>query len=186
MEINHEIKIAERNFNDLLNNDENIRLKAAKYFSWLARNEYSNSRKEVFDDKETYEKLYPLLNDENKKVVCEIVMALGCGYRRYNAEPKIVDELLKLYDSKDKNILYYTIIWTVGLENEEMYNKIFALLEKEKSKKMIQDLFEHFSVRNTDENIRNRLQKILLEKIKTIKNNDVIKIIEDKIKWSTG
>jgi hypothetical protein len=177
MKVNLEKEKAECNFNNLLNDDENIKLKAAKYFSWLARNEYSIYRKEIFDDKLTYQRLFPFLHDKNPKIVCEIISALGCAYDRYNSDKKIVNELRKLYDTKDKNILYYTIIWTRGMENEEIYNKIFVLMEKAKSKKIIEALCTHFRKNDTEEIIKNKVQKILIKKLETVKNTDSIKII---------
>jgi hypothetical protein len=78
----------EKYFNDLLNNDAEIRIKAAGYFSWLARDEYNLYSKKVFENATTYEKLLPLLNDKEPKVVCGIIQALGCAYERYRKDKK--------------------------------------------------------------------------------------------------
>jgi hypothetical protein len=53
----------EKYFNDLLNKNDEIRLEASRYFSWLARKEYNNYSKNIFENINTYEKLYPLLYD---------------------------------------------------------------------------------------------------------------------------
>jgi hypothetical protein len=180
MGINPEIEAAERNFNDLLSDDVNVRLKAAQYFSWLARNEDSDYRREIFEMEGTYEKLYPLLEDENKKIVCEIIAALGCGYLRYNQDPRIVDELLALYDSTDKDVLYMAVVWTAYIKTDKKYPPLTMLLEKAKSKKLIGAICEHFND-SSDDKRNDLIQETLLKKLGEIKNTYSIKIIINTI-----
>jgi hypothetical protein len=180
MENNQEMKIAENYFNDLLSNDTNIRLKAAKYFSWLARNEYSIFRKEVFNKTNIYEKLYPLLRDEYPKIVCEIIAALGCGHVRYKKDKRIEKELLNLYNSKNKDILYMAIVWTAHIKDNKKYDFILSLLGKTKSQKMIKELSSHFG-EGVEIEINNKAIKIFLERMKTIKNEKTKKVIEGRI-----
>ncbi|MDR2106565.1 MAG: hypothetical protein LBP24_04075 [Coriobacteriales bacterium] len=171
-----EIEAAERNFDDLLSNDATVRLKAAEYFSWLARDEGSDCRGEIFEREGTYEKLYPLLKDENKKIACAIIAALGCGYLRYNQDPRVVDELVALYDSTDKDILYMAVRWTAYMDTAKEYAKLSALLEKAKSQKLIEAICEHFND-SPDDKANNLIQEALLKKLGEVKNAYSIKTI---------
>jgi hypothetical protein len=160
---------AEKYFNDLLNKDNETRIKAANYFSWLARKEYNIYSKKIFENTNCYTKLFSSLNDESEKVVCAIIQALGCAYGRYRKDRKIETELIRLFNSKNSEIKYMVSIWTQHIENNEKYNYIFDLLEKAKSKKLISALCGHFGL-NTENDIKNNVQKILLNKLEIITN----------------
>ena len=163
-------------FNDLLDKEESIRYKAAKYFSWMARKEYNNSSKNIFENIITYEKLYPLLHDNNIKIICEIIAALGCANERYRKDEKLETELIKLFNSSDKDILYMASVWTRSINRDEKYKHVINLLEQSKSRKTIKALCEHF-VKNIEYDMKNKLKNILLKKLDAIKNNDTKKII---------
>ena len=167
---------AEENFKNLLNDDVKIRLEAAKYFSWLARNEFSFYRKEIFDNPKTYEKLLPLLNDNEPKIVCQIIHALGCAYERYRKDKKIETEFIKLFHSKNNEIINTVSIWARDIENNEKYKYVINLFKKAKSKKLISALCNYFDY-NTENNMKNEVQNILLNKLETIKNEYSIKVI---------
>jgi hypothetical protein len=166
----------EKYFNDLLNSDNGTRIKAANYFSWLARKEYNLYSKNVFENKNCYNKLFPSLNDESEKVVCAIIQTLGCAYERYKKDQKIETELMKLFNSKNNEIKYTVSIWTKHLDNSIKYNYVFDLLEKAKSQKLISALCGHFGIK-TENDIKNKAQKILLNKLETITNEHSIRII---------
>jgi acetone carboxylase gamma subunit len=172
----YNIDETEKCFNDLSEKNDEIRLEAAKYFSWLARKEFNLFSKKIFEDINSYKRLYPILNDENPEIVCYIISALGAAYTRYREEQKIENELIKLFNSTNKKIILYTSIWTQLFENDEKYNYVINLLEKAKSKELIKALCGHFGI-NTNDNMKNKVQKILLQKLETIKNEYSIRVI---------
>ena len=168
--------VAEDYFENLLNNDTRVRIKSAEYFSWLARKEYNTYSKNIFENINTYDKLLPLLNDDEPKVVCGIIQALGCSYERYRKDKRIEKELLKLFNSKNNDIIYNVCVWSSDIENNAKYNHIINLLEKTKSQKLLSVLCRYFNF-NTENNMKNRVQDILLNKLETVKNEYSMKII---------
>jgi hypothetical protein len=72
MKVNLEKEKAECNFNNLLNDDENIKLKAAKYFSWLAGGGKWNSdfkdwfsRNSNFSKRDLQKQIRKMMQDHN-------------------------------------------------------------------------------------------------------------------------
>jgi hypothetical protein len=108
---------------------------------------------------------------------------LGCAYSRYRKDKRIENELFKLFYSKNNKIKYTVSVWTKYFENIEKYDYVFETLEKAKSKELIEALCCHFGLNSfglyVENNIKNKMQKILLDKLETITNEySVKKIIE--------
>jgi hypothetical protein len=147
---------------NLYSKDENLRISSAKHFSKLARDEGSIFRGMFFKYPKTFELLFPALKDENLKVVRDIIVTLGSAYDRYFKDPRIEKELYKFYNHKDKEILYYTIIWTSGITKDDKFDYIFSLLEKKQTSKILEALCQHFR-ENKKKEINKKALPIFIE-----------------------
>ncbi|MDR1626871.1 MAG: hypothetical protein LBT33_10070, partial [Spirochaetia bacterium] len=72
--------------------------------------------------------------------------------------------------------IYAVTVWSYFIESDEKYNYVIKLLEKAKSKKLISALCRYFDF-NTEKNMKNEVQKILLNKLETIKTEYSIRTI---------
>lgn len=147
---------------NLYSKDEGSRVNSAKHFSKLARDEGSVFRGMFFKYPKTFELLFPALEDENQKVVTDIITTLGCAYNRYFKDLRVERELFKFYNHKSKEVLISAIIWTSGINKDEKYDYIFPLLETKQTAKVIEALCEHFGP-NNDETIKRKALPILID-----------------------
>ena len=181
---------------NLYSNDEALRISSAKHVSKLARDEGSVFRGMFFRYPKAFELLFPALKDENLKVVRDIIVTLGCAYDRYFKDPRVEKELYKFYNHKDKEILYYAIIWTAGITKDDKFDYIFSLLESKQTSKILEALCRHFRD-DTKKDINKKALPILIEcldrkltnstkyeivrTITRILTDDTIEIFNDKI-----
>jgi hypothetical protein len=147
---------------NLYSKDENLRMSSAKHFSKLARDEGSVFRGLFFRYPKVFELLLPALNDENLKVVRDIIVTLGCAYDRYFKDPRIEKALYKFYNHKDKELLYYAINWTTGITKDDKFDYIFSLLESKQTSKILEALCQHFRD-DTKKEINKKALPVLIE-----------------------
>lgn len=147
---------------NLYSKDNGLRVNSAKHFSKLARDEGSVFRGIFFRYPKTFELLFPALEDENQKVVTEIITTLGCAYTRYFKDLRVEKALYKFYNHKNKEVLVSAIIWTSGINKDEKYDYIFPLLEAKQTAKVIEALCEHFGP-NNDGAIKRKALPILID-----------------------
>ena len=183
-------------FDNLFSSDEQLKISSAKHFSKLARGEGTLRRELLFMYPKTFQLLIPALNDTNLKVVRDIIISLGCAYKRFFKDPRVEKELYKFYNHKDKEILYYAIIWTSGITKNDKFDYIFSSLESKQTSKILEALCQHFRD-DTKTDINKKALPILIEclerkltnstkyeivrTITRILTDDTIEVFNDKI-----
>jgi len=167
-------------FDNLFSSDEQLKISSAKHFSKLARGEGTFRRELLFMYPKTFQLLIPALNDTNLKVVRDIIISLGCAYQRFFKDPRVEKELYKFYNHKDKEILYYAIIWTSKITKEDKFDYIFSLLESKQTSKILEALCQHFR-EDTKTEIKIKTLPILIDsldrKLPSSTKNKLIKTI---------
>ncbi len=170
----------------LYSKDEGERIKASKYFSKIATAQKSGFIEFPFNYPKYFELLFPALEDDNEKVVANIIIALGASCWHYT-DYRVLKKLQAFYYAKSSTLRYYALIWTESLTHKNRdYDFLIKYIQEKQSLKVIEAISIHFSAKSkyreqVPTHILHQILPIFIAKAKkktSIQRGLIIKIIK--------